>query len=213
MNFGHRLAQCRAGYLARSRYIVRCNCSAPLARDEGIARVSGRCDRTFGRRPSGGNMFEPWCGEDDRCKASHALFSIRSDILSPAEVTATLGVSPTRAWAKDDPYQSRAGLRHRPWGMWHLSTKGVVSSRSPEQQALHLLYLLEPRAEAVRRYVATPEYLVTVSFWWESVTETAGFDLCSATVARLAALSNFISVTFIAHTNEEPAEPDAARDE
>jgi hypothetical protein len=155
-------------------------------------------------------MFEPWCGEDDRCKASHATFSIRSDVLSPAEVTAALGVVPARAWAKDEPYQSAAGLRHRPWGMWHLSTEGVVVSRSPEQQALHLLELLEPRTEAVRRYVAAPEYLVRVLFWWESAVETAGFDLSSGTATRLAALSNYIGFTVIANTGSEDAEPGAA---
>jgi hypothetical protein len=68
-----------------------------------------------------------------------------------------------------------------------LGTQGVVVSRSPEQQALHLLQLLDPRAEVVRRYVSDPNYLVRVLFWWESVTETAGFDLSSGTVARLAA--------------------------
>lgn len=151
-------------------------------------------------------MFEPRCGEDDRCKSSHVTFSIRSDVLSPAEVTAALGVAPSRAWAKGEPYTSRAGLRHRPWGMWHLSTEGVVVSRSPEQQALHLLRLLEPKAESVRRYVSDPDYLVRVLFWWESVVETAGFDLPSGTVARLAALSNFIGVTVLASVDGEPAE-------
>jgi hypothetical protein len=151
-------------------------------------------------------MVESWCGEDGRCKASHATFSIRSDALAPAEVTAALGIAPTRAWAKGEPYTSRAGLRHRPWGMWHLGTQGVVVSRSPEQQALHLLQLLEPRAEVVRPYVSAPNYLVRVLFWWESVTETAGFDLSSGTVARLAALSNYIGVTVLAHMQDEPAD-------
>ncbi|OAI51280.1 hypothetical protein AYO44_05105 [Planctomycetaceae bacterium SCGC AG-212-F19] len=155
-------------------------------------------------------MFEPWCGEDDRCKASHATFSIRSDILLPAEVTAALDVAPTRAWAMGEPYQRSAGLRHRPWGMWHLSTEGAVPSRSPEQQALHLLELLEPRAEAVRRYVSAPDYLVRVLFWWESAVETAGFDLSSGTVARLAALSNYIGFTVLANMGSEEAEPGAA---
>jgi hypothetical protein len=90
--------------------------------------------------------------------------------------------------------------------MWHLSTEGVVVSRSPEQQALHLLRLLEPKAESVRRYVSDPDYLVRVLFWWESVVETAGFDLPSGTVARLAALSNFIGVTVLASVDGEPAE-------
>src|SRR4051794_32787601 len=96
--------------------------------------------------------------------------------------------------------------------MWHLSTEGVVISRSPEQQALHLLQLLEPRAEAVRCYVASPDFLVRVLFWWESVTETAGFDLASGTVARLAALSNYIGVTVLAHMEVDPAEPSAQAD-
>jgi hypothetical protein len=157
-------------------------------------------------------MVEPWCGEDTRCKASHATFSIRSDLLSPAEVTAALGVAPSRAWAKDEAYTTPDGLRHRPWGMWHLSTEGVIASRSPEQQALYLLRLLDPNAEAVRRYVSSPDYLVRVLFWWESVTETAGFDFSSDTLARLAALTNYIGVTILAHMEEEPVEPDAAVD-
>lgn len=152
-------------------------------------------------------QFEPWCGEDDRCKSSHVRFSIRSDVLSPTEVTAALGVAPSRAWAKGEQYTSRAGPRHRPWGMWHLSTEGVVVSRSPEQQALHILRLLEPRADSVRRYVSDPDYLVRVLFWWESVAETAGFDLSSGTMARLAALSNYVGVTVIASVAEEPVEP------
>ena len=157
-------------------------------------------------------MFKAWCGEDTRCKASHTTFSIRSDVLAPAEVTAALGIAPNKAFAKGEAYHSPAGLRHRPWGMWHLSTEGVVASRSPEQQALHLLELLEPRAEAVRRYVSSSDYLVRVLFWWESVVETAGFDLSSGTVARVAALSNYISVTILANMGNEEAEPGVAPD-
>jgi hypothetical protein len=96
--------------------------------------------------------------------------------------------------------------------MWHLSTEGVVGSRSPEQHALHLLHLLEPRTEAIRRYVSAPDYLVRVLFWWESVSETAGFDLSSRTVARLAALSNSIGVTILANMDGEPVAPGASAD-
>jgi hypothetical protein len=153
-------------------------------------------------------MFEERCGEDNRCKASHALVSIRSECRDPAAVTAGLGIAPSQAWAKDEQYLSKAGPRRRPWGMWHLSTEGRVSSRSPEQQALYLLGLLEPRVDFLRRFVDDPNYLVAVKFWWESRDTIGGFELSSATVGRLTAITNLIGFTVIGTCNdEEAAEP------
>jgi hypothetical protein len=107
-------------------------------------------------------MFEEWCGEDDRWTAFHAAFSIRWDILAPAAVRAAPGIAPTRAFAKGEAHQTAAGLLNGSWGIWRLSTEDVVASRSPEQQARHLLELLEPPAEVVRRYVYAPVYSVRV---------------------------------------------------
>jgi hypothetical protein len=158
-------------------------------------------------------MFEERCSEDSRCKVSHALFSIRSDRLDPATVTAGLGITPSRAWAKDEEYLSRAGPRRRPWGMWHLGTEGVVFSRSPEQQALYLLGLLEPKVDCLRRYVEDPDYLVVVKFWWESWDSIGGFELSSGTVGRLAAISNYIGFTVLGTCeDEETAEQVIAAD-
>src|SRR5687768_6653106 len=108
-------------------------------------------------------MAENRCEEDSRCKASHALFSIRSDFLDPAAISTGLGIAPSQAWAKGEEYLSKAGPRRRPWGMWHLSTEGVVASRSPEQQALYLLERLEPKADFLCRFVENSDYLVVVS--------------------------------------------------
>jgi hypothetical protein len=154
-------------------------------------------------------MFEERCGEDSRCKASHALFSVRSDILDPAAVTAGLGIGPSRAWAKGEEYQSARGRHRRPWGMWHLSTEGRVASRSPEQQALYLLGLLEPRAGFVRLLLEDPAYLVLVKFWWESRDNIGGFELSSNTARRLAAVTNNIGFTVIGTCEDEEADEPA----
>src|SRR5262245_19014405 len=137
------------------------------------------------------------CGDDSRCKASHALFSIRSDYLDPVSVTAGLGIAPSRAWAKDEEFLSKAGPLRRPWGMWHLSTEGSVTSRSPEQQALYLLALLEPKVDFLRRFLDDSDYLVLVKFWWESRDNIGGVELSSRTIARLTGISNFIGFTVI----------------
>jgi hypothetical protein len=150
-------------------------------------------------------MFEDRCGEDSRCKASHALFSIRSDHLVPAAVTAGLGITPSRAWAKDEEYLSQTGPHRRPWGMWHLSTEGTVSSRSPEQQALYLLGLLEPRVDFLRRFLEDSDYLVVVNFWWESLDTIGSFELSSRTIGRLARISNYIGFTVIGTCEDEGA--------
>src|SRR4051794_18626655 len=125
-------------------------------------------------------MFERGCGDDSRCKASHAMFSIRSDHLNPAAITAGLGIAPSRAWAKDEEYLSFSGPHQHPWGMWHLSTEGTVTSRSPEQQALYLLELLEPKVDFLQRFLKDSDYLVVVQFWWESRDNIGGFSLSSA---------------------------------
>lgn len=148
-------------------------------------------------------MAENRCGEDTRCKASHALFSVRSEILNPAAISAGLGITPSEAWAQDEEYLSKSGLRRRPWGMWHLSTEGVVESRSPEQQALYLLERLEPKTDFLRRFVEDPEYLVLVSFWWESLDNIGGFELSSGTASRLAAISNYVGFTVIGSCEAE----------
>lgn len=151
-------------------------------------------------------MFEDRCGDDERCKASHAQFSIRSDRLDPAAVTAGLGITPSRAWAKDEEYLTKAGPLRHPWGMWHLSTAGAVASRIPEQQALYLLGLLEPKVDFLQRFVENADYVVIVSFWWESRDNIGRFELSSGTLARLAALSNYLGFTVIGSCDEEAAE-------
>ena len=148
-------------------------------------------------------MFEERCGEDIRCKSSNTLFSIRSDRLDPAAITARIGITPSSAWVKHEEYLSKAGPRRRPYGMWHLSTEGKVLSRSPEQQSLYLLRLLEPKTEFLQRLAEDSDYLVIVKFWWESTDNIGGFELSSGTAARLAAICKYIGFTVIGTCEDE----------
>jgi hypothetical protein len=132
---------------------------------------------------------------------------IRSDALDLNHVTQILGVEPTSGW---EPGATHVGdeeidgeireLRRPPraFGVWHYNTSFALRHDSLQEHALILLERFEPVADQLRRFKERPDYSVSLSLWHVG---PAAFSFDSSILARLAALSEWIS--FTCWTNEE----------
>ncbi len=135
-------------------------------------------------------------------------WGMRSEILDPMEITRDLGIQPSRAWARGERYLSKAldvetrtivqRWYTRPWGIWSIETKGLVTATDVESHALRLLEMLEPRKDIIQRYLNRgDEYTIRCAIWWESNAGHGGFDLRSDIIARLAALCHYLQFTWV----------------
>lgn len=75
----------------------------------------------------------------------YAVFMIRGESVDPDEITAVLGISPTRCKKRGDPL----GKKGRTWsiGLWNISSADLVESGNLEHHILWLLRQLEPVKE------------------------------------------------------------------
>jgi hypothetical protein len=127
----------------------------------------------------------------------HVTFGIRADGLSPEAVSAALGLQPSHAFRKGQPYESRSGRRTRPFGVWQLRSEGRVDAEDVEGHVLFLLGQLEPRQAALLPYLEDPACYVEFRVWWEADAETGGFAIPAGTLARMARLCKEVNFTFI----------------
>ena len=128
-------------------------------------------------------------------------FAVRAETLQSNEITRLLGVIPTRAFEKGDPYVGREKSaegafreveRVRPWGVWHFSTAGLVKDNSVESHGIFLLDKLEPAKERIRRLTNDGEYRVVLNIWYVG---PSGFTVSGSVMARLAELCEEITIT------------------
>jgi hypothetical protein len=127
--------------------------------------------------------------------SSHIDFGIVGDQLIVDDLSRQLGIAPTSGWNPHEPYvgkiwfEGRMGEteRIRPsFGVWHFSTEGRVASECLEDHAVYLLDQIESQSAQIKKFVASNEYTVVLSLWYEG--PDFGFDLPSEIVARLAVL-------------------------
>lgn len=106
-------------------------------------------------------------------------FSLKADTLSPAQVTQSLGIIPSRVYAKGEQYASKAfdtetkrpvpRIGTHPWGLWAVETKDMVLSTNVEDHAICLLNILEPKVEQIQAYLErSNEYSVRFYVEWIS---------------------------------------------
>lgn len=139
-------------------------------------------------------------------------FGLKGDTLSPAQVTQSLGITPSRAFAKGEQYTSKefdGGTKRpiprigtRPWGVWAVETKGMVSSTDVEDHAIFLLNILEPKAEQIQSYLErSDEYSVSFYVEWITCDSEGGYELSGATLARMSRLCHYVQFAFL-HAEE-----------
>lgn len=142
-----------------------------------------------------GDLF----GENTACKKTNVTFRIGGDTLDPNEVTYSLRIEPTRAFAKGEEYYIKkiGEVRFRPIGHWSISSEGFVDSTSTEAHARYLLNILEPSIDVIAKYLNNPCCRTSIIFWWEATDEHGGFTLKSDTLSRLCRLCNDLDYIFI----------------
>src|SRR5713226_10670143 len=80
------------------------------------------------------------------CAVTHASLGIFHDDLDPEEITRLLGLQPTRGWKRGEPRNPRARTPiPAKFGVWLLSTRGIVQSRDVRRHIDWLLDRAEPR--------------------------------------------------------------------
>lgn len=97
------------------------------------------------------------------CQATHATLRIYPESLDPVDVTARLGIEPTRCQRRGEPL--KPGGRPAKLHGWVLSSEGVVDSRDVRQHLDWLLSALVPRAEALLALQAEGCRMDVSCFW------------------------------------------------
>ena len=152
--------------------------------------------------------------EEENTKKVFVDFRIRSDILSPQEITQNLGVMPTQSWEKGEKYQGKARdpktkqfytiWREQPWGMWHLNTQGIVSDLRVEKHILYMLNLLEPSKKRLEQYLSRKEeYRISFYIHWEPIDDWGSYEVDHDVLRRMSALCHNVEFTFMATCGSE----------
>jgi hypothetical protein len=126
-------------------------------------------------------------------------FGVRGDSLVPSALTSLLGIQPSHAFAKGDQYDSKTGIRKRPWGVWQLRSDAFLSSPNAEDHARFILEQVEPKKDVIMTYLANDQFYVDVRIWCEG--EIASFGISSIVLGRLAALCKEFNFSLIAAGN------------
>jgi hypothetical protein len=133
-------------------------------------------------------------GNDDEDEPSVARLklAVLGDGVEPARLTEATGLSPTRAWHKGEPFESRGETFGRWTGAWelHADADKVV----PAAEAL--VALVEPARDTLRETARAMSAKVVIAIWWEPSGGQGGFDVPAPLMRRLCDLADEIRFYF-----------------
>ena len=89
------------------------------------------------------------------------------------------------------------GTRIHPFGVWQVSSEGIVRSDDLQVHIDYLVGLMQPRRAVIDELLADKEMYVDVRFWVESTEPVNSFALRSDSVAALASLCREFNVSVI----------------
>ncbi len=133
--------------------------------------------------------------------ATQLDFAIRAEALRKDDITALLGIEPTRAFEKGERYLGRERTangtfrsveRVRPWGVWHFCTQEFLKTGSVNEHALFLLGKLASARDNIRRLLSESEYRIIVTIWYVG---PSGFSVSAEVMSQLASLCGEIGIT------------------
>ena len=132
-----------------------------------------------------------------------ASFGFRAWDLKPAEITARLGIEPSRAHARGDKYvghvdKERMGVREQPWGVWAIDSEQSIQSTDPQDHIDYLVQLLTPKTAEIEALMGKEDMYVAAWLTVESCELVNSFRLGAQSLATLAALCHDINVLVIA---------------
>jgi hypothetical protein len=134
--------------------------------------------------------------ENPACESTHASFRLLGDALRPDEVSAALGLTPTRALSKGQVVPFGRTTRIQPTGLWWLSSEHAVESTSLERHLIHLMEAVEPAAQALDTLRNRQELRADFFCYWLSAVGHGGPAISPATLARIAGLDAALSLDF-----------------
>jgi hypothetical protein len=156
--------------------------------------------------------IQSYMGEHSACRKTNITFFVGWTDFDPRELTKRFDIQPTKAWAKGECYQSKAGPLKRPWSQWCVESSKLTASTSTEKHALALLRILEPKKKAIQAFAKTTKARVGLSIWWESQSRHGGFTMRSETFRRLGSLCKEIDFHYVSSTEpEDESKPDGQR--
>jgi hypothetical protein len=144
------------------------------------------------------------------CARTFATLRVYPERIDPGEVTARLGIEPSRFHRKGDPLtKSKRPVLAKTHG-WFLTTEGAVDSRDARKHLDWLLERLAPRAEAVRSLLGDG-CAMDISCYWLSFSGHGGPSVRPAQMTELGRLG--LELWFDVYFGGSPeAEPGAAAD-
>lgn len=135
--------------------------------------------------------------ENPNCERTHATFRLMGDALRPDEISAALGLEPTRAMAKDQEIPvGRKGktTRRQGIGVWLLDSADVVDSTSLERHLVHLLEAIEPVAGLLAAIRLEHDLRADLFCYWLSRSGHGGPLFSPEVLSRIAALDLVLGI-------------------
>jgi len=132
---------------------------------------------------------------------THLDLGIRGEALRKDDITALLGIEPTRAFEKGEVYLGRERTadgafrnveRVRPWGVWHFRTQEFITTDSVNEHALFLLGRFASVRDKIRGLLSDSGYHIMLTIWYVG---PSGFSVSAEVMSQLAALCGEISIT------------------
>ena len=137
-------------------------------------------------------------------------FGIRGDTLNPENITQHLNIIPTNSFAKND--LKLIGLSNRttptrqlkrPWGVWQLSTKGIVHSIYIEDHLQYLLDILKPKKEQLDVYISNKQmYSVSFRIWREADGVAGQLDIDAIYLGRICQLCQEVTIQYLGNIED-----------
>jgi hypothetical protein len=136
-------------------------------------------------------------------------YRICSDSLNTEELTNSLGITPSRAFAKGDKYLGKTKNPHsmeisqvwreRPRGIWAVDSRNLSNKIRVEGHICYLLDILEPKKRIIEQYLQQADiYTISTYIWWEPIGGQGGYEITNEVLQRLTSLCHYIEFGFIA---------------
>ena len=147
------------------------------------------CPQFADRGTLGQSTLSPW--EKLIKMESRIDFGIKSNTLCVESITNLLGITPTSSFNPNERYMGKTKVgrkiisveRNRPsFGVWHYETRKKITDNSIDENACHLLKVLEPACNEIEKMLKNKDYELAINIWY---TGPAGFIISSETLSRL----------------------------
>ncbi len=113
---------------------------------------------------------------------TEATFRMSGNTVDPHEITAVLGIMPSKAFKAGDPRGKSAQWKH---GQWSLSSEDHVSSTELQTHIEWLLDQLEPVQARIRSLLSKGDIEADIFCYWQFETFNAGLVLTAPLLKRL----------------------------